>query len=71
MSTQETSSGLSKWQIALLVGTPVAAACVFGAVWYYRRSGKTDSDLEENADEAKNKGATSEEKSNVGEELVS
>ena len=71
MSTQETTTSLSKWQIALLVGAPVAAVCVFGAVWYFRRSSNTDSDPEENADEDKNKTSASEEKSNIGEELVS
>ena len=38
MSTQETGGGLSKWQIAALIGAPIAAACVLGALYYWRSS---------------------------------
>ncbi|PFX33618.1 mitochondrial import receptor subunit TOM70-like [Stylophora pistillata] len=38
MSTQETGGGLSKWQIAALIGAPVAAACILGAFYYWRSS---------------------------------
>lgn len=38
MSTQESGGGLTKWQIAALIGAPVAAACIVGAFYYWRSS---------------------------------
>ena len=38
MSTQETGGGLTKWQIAAIIGAPVAVACVLGAVYYWKSS---------------------------------
>lgn len=38
MSTQESGGGLTKWQIAVIVGAPVAAACVLGAFYYWKSS---------------------------------
>ena len=73
MSTQESSSGLTKWQIALLIGAPVAAACVIGAVCYMRSerpSEKKDLGAGVKAEQEKTTPA-SEEKSSGGEELVS
>lgn len=72
MSTQESSSGLTKWQLALLIGAPVAAACVIGAVWYMRSScNKTDPESEENVKQKKNESAASEEKSTADENMAS
>ena len=38
MSSQDTTGGLTKWQLALLVGVPVAAVCVGAAVYYWKPS---------------------------------
>lgn len=38
MSTQESGGGLTKWQIAALIGAPVAAACILGALYYWKSS---------------------------------
>ena len=38
MSTQESGGGLTKWQIAALIGAPVAAACILGAFYYWKSS---------------------------------
>lgn len=38
MSTQESGGGLTKWQIAALIGVPVATACVLGALYYWKSS---------------------------------
>ena len=38
MSTQESSGSLTKWQLAIIVGAPVAAVCVLGAFYYWKSS---------------------------------
>lgn len=38
MSAQESSWSLSKWQIAALIGVPVASACVLGGFYYWKTS---------------------------------
>lgn len=42
MSTQESGGGLTKWQIAALIGAPVAAACILGAFYYWKSSQTTE-----------------------------
>ena len=46
MSTQETGGGLTKWQIAALIGAPVAVACVLGAFYYWKSSHSAVEDQE-------------------------
>lgn len=38
MSEQETPLGLTKWQLGLLIGVPVAVVTVAGVVWYLNSS---------------------------------
>lgn len=44
MSTQESGGGLTKWQIAALIGAPVAAACILGAFYYWKSSRTSEED---------------------------
>lgn len=44
MSAQESSGSLSKWQIAALIGVPVATACVLGGVYYWKTSKASSED---------------------------
>lgn len=48
MSTQESGGGLTKWQIAAIIGVPVATACVLGAFYYWNssRSSRQQGDTE-------------------------
>ena len=46
MSTQETGGGLTKWQIAALIGAPVAVGCVLGAFYYWKSSQSAVEDQE-------------------------
>ena len=48
MSAQESSGGLSKWQIAALIGVPVASAFALGAFYYWKSS--KSSEEEEDAE---------------------
>ena len=52
MSTQESGGGLTKWQIAAIIGVPVATACVFGAFYYWKssRSSQQQEDTEKGAE---------------------
>jgi len=60
MSTQESGGGLTKWQIAALIGAPVAAACILGAFYYWKSK---DQDAEKGTESDK----TSKSKSEVPE----
>lgn len=51
MSEQETPSGLSKWQLGLLIGIPVAVVGVAGILWYL--NSVDDSDENEDDEGAK------------------
>lgn len=44
MSAQESSGSLSKWQIAALIGVPVATACVLGGFYYWKTSKASSED---------------------------
>ncbi|XP_015765073.1 PREDICTED: mitochondrial import receptor subunit TOM70-like [Acropora digitifera] len=44
MSAQESSGSLSKWQIAALIGVPVATACVVGGFYYWKTSKASSED---------------------------
>ncbi|XP_001637299.2 mitochondrial import receptor subunit TOM70 isoform X1 [Nematostella vectensis] len=54
MSSQQSSSGFEKWQIALLIGAPVAVVCVAGAVWYWRNSQEGEEEGEREDEEKGN-----------------
>ena len=54
MSTQESGGGLTKWQIAVLVGAPVAAACILGA-FYYWKSSQTSKDQDAEKEKERDK----------------
>lgn len=58
MSTQESGGGLTKWQIAALIGAPVAAACILGA-FYYWKSSQTSKDQDAEKGTESNKTSTS------------
>ncbi|KAJ7378009.1 Mitochondrial import receptor subunit TOM70 [Desmophyllum pertusum] len=58
MSTQESGGGLTKWQIAALIGAPVAAACILGA-FYYWKSSPTSEDQDAEQGKASDKSAAS------------
>ena len=62
MSTQESGGGLTKWQIAALIGAPIAAACILGA-FYYWKSSQTSKD--QDAEKGKESDKTSKSKSEV------
>lgn len=62
MSTQESGGGLTKWQIAALIGAPIAAACILGA-FYYWKSSQTSKD--QDAEKGKEGDETSKSKSEV------
>ena len=53
MSTQESGGGLTKWQIAALIGAPVAAACILGAFYYWKSSQTKDRDAEKGTESDK------------------
>ena len=59
MSTQETGGGLSKWQIAALIGAPIAAACVLGALYYWRSSQSSEEKVPEKGEEVDTTTSTS------------
>ena len=59
MSTQETGGGLSKWQIAALIGAPIAAACVLGALYYWRSSQSSEQKDPEKGEEVDTTTSTS------------
>lgn len=59
MSTQETGGGLSKWQIAALIGAPIAAACVLGALYYWRSSQSSEEKDPEKGEEVDTTTSTS------------
>ena len=59
MSTQETGGGLSKWQIAALIGAPIAAACVLGALYYWRSSQSSEQKGPEKGEEVDTTTSTS------------
>lgn len=59
MSTQETGGGLSKWQIAALIGAPIAAACVLGALYYWRSSQSSEEKGPEKGEEVDTTTSTS------------
>ena len=60
MSTQESGGGLTKWQIAALIGAPVAAACILGAFYYWKSK-------DQDAEKGKESDKTSKNKSEVPE----
>lgn len=47
MNTQESGGGLTKWQIAAIIGVPVAAACVLGAFYYWKSSKRAEQQEDE------------------------
>jgi len=49
MSEQETPSGLSKWQLGLLIGIPVAVVGVAGVLWYMNSADQSDEKQDEKA----------------------
>lgn len=55
MSTQETGSGLTKWQIAALIGVPVAVGCVLGAFYYWKTSESAVEDQEDTENDVTSK----------------
>lgn len=58
MSEQPTPLGLAKWQLALLVGVPVAVVVTAGAIWYLR-SGPEEEEDEEHGSSSPSKGVES------------
>ncbi|XP_031555205.1 mitochondrial import receptor subunit TOM70-like [Actinia tenebrosa] len=57
MSEQQTPLGLAKWQLALLVGVPVAVVVAAGAIWYLKSQGETEE--EEDVSSSPSKGVES------------
>ena len=55
MSTQETGGGLTKWQIAALIGVPVAVGCVLGAFYYWKTSESAVEDQEDTENDVTSK----------------
>ena len=55
MSTQETGGGLTKWQIAALIGVPVAVGCVLGAFYYWKSSQRAVEDQEDTENDVTSK----------------
>ncbi|KXJ11106.1 mitochondrial import receptor subunit TOM70 [Exaiptasia diaphana] len=53
MSEQETSLGLTKWQLGLLIGVPVAVVTVAGVIWYLNSSDDANEELQEDVGAAK------------------